>query len=134
MKKIHWFVLSITLLFGILIGASGATIYFETIIKELALLPRHLPDAAEILTRLDNYCDLDAAQEKQVIEVLRVHNKQLDALKQRHLKEAISIRRSLEKHLDPLLTPEQKKKVKAILAISTKNTPKPQETNSSISD
>lgn len=115
MKKTNWLALCLTLLCGILIGASSATIYFEDVIEDLSRLPRHPPGPEELLLRLDNYCDLDEQQEKKVIAVLRAHKDQLDALRQRHNKDVTVIRKSLEKSLAPLLTPEQKEKVKAML-------------------
>ncbi len=134
MKKIHWFVLSLTLLFGILIGASSATIYFENIIKDLALLPRHLPTSEELLSRLDAYCDLDEKQEEEVIKVLRAHKQLLDSLKQRHFKEVVKIRISLERNLAPLLTAEQKEKVMTMLKLPPQNFPAPKDSNSSVSE
>ncbi len=115
MKKGNWLVLSLTLLFGILIGASSTTIYYEGIIKDLASLSRHVPQAEELLVRLDNYCDLDDEQEKIIIAILRKHKKQLDAIRQNHEEAMASIRQSFEKSLEPYLTPDQKKKVRAIL-------------------
>jgi hypothetical protein len=100
---------SITLVAGIAIGAFGQRILIQQRIRGIF----RMGAAGRIFPSPDNWLKpSDEAQKKAIREIFAKHGEQLADIHKRYRKEIDASFDGLDKDLDPILTPEQKKRLK----------------------
>jgi hypothetical protein len=102
-------IIIVTLVIGVIIGSMLTRAY--VIYKVKKIIPfRREPD--NFISHIEEIIQPTAEQQEQIREILEKHAKRTLEIHKKHLKEIQSSIESLNAELDPILTTEQKKRLK----------------------
>jgi hypothetical protein len=103
------FIILITLIIGIIIGSMLSRAYLLYRVKKLIPFRR---EPINFINHIEEIIQPTAEQREQVREILKKHAEQTLEIHNRHQKEIQESIEALNAELDPILTPEQKKRLK----------------------
>ncbi len=101
------FIIVITLVLGIVIGAMVNRAISQNRIRDI--LSRREP--ARFANHFENIIEPDAAQSKQIRNILSKHAKRISKIREKSREELQSSLKSMMEELDSILTPEQRKRL-----------------------
>ncbi len=105
-------IIIITLVMGIIIGAMLNRALLQRRINRA--FSWRLPDF--MITSIERIIEPDQEQRKRLREVLRKHSERMMEIREDHRKELQESFESLQKEIDPILTPEQKRRLQRRLS------------------
>jgi len=108
MKSKVTFIIVITLVLGIFVGFMLNRIYSQSRVRNI--LSRRSPDF--FVTFYERILEPDTKQSKMIGEILDTHAKQVSAIRENFQEELQSLFESMKAQIEPILTPEQKERLK----------------------
>jgi hypothetical protein len=109
-------ILLIVLLAGMLLGASGAVLYYEQHFQtEIGRRPPHLHSPQEKAERLARILGLDQAQQEKALAIITKHESEVDAMHAQVKTTLDKVLDEVSQELSPILTPEQRSKLEAFV-------------------